>query len=104
MAHAPWLDHLMARTPSAAKDAANVAATAVSPSAVGAPDAVSAAQDRMDARVYAQVPTASARTAASGDGGGGPGARARGRVAAASPGVDAACAPGRCVGLALVRR
>ncbi|MDO3505630.1 hypothetical protein [Ralstonia pseudosolanacearum] len=64
MAHAPWLDHLMARTPSAAKDAANVAATAVSPSAVGAPDAVSAARDRMDARVYAQVPTASARTAA----------------------------------------
>ncbi len=64
MAHAPWLDHLVARTPSAAKDAANVAATAVSPSAVGAPDAASAARDRMDARVYAQVPPASTRTVA----------------------------------------
>ncbi|CBJ37083.1 conserved protein of unknown function [Ralstonia solanacearum CMR15] len=64
MAHAPWLDHLMARTPSVAKDAADVAATAVSPSAVGALDAASAARDRMDARVYSQVPTVSARTVA----------------------------------------
>ncbi|MHA6909380.1 hypothetical protein ACQUJS_13270 [Ralstonia pseudosolanacearum] len=64
MAHAPWLDHLMASTPSAAKDAADVAATVVSPSAVGAPDAVSAARDRMEARVYAQVPAASASTVA----------------------------------------
>ncbi|ALF88891.1 MULTISPECIES: hypothetical protein [Ralstonia solanacearum species complex] len=71
MAHAPWLDRLVTQTPSAAKDAANVAATAVSPSAVGAPDSVpdsaSAARDRMDARVYSQVPPASARTVAQTD-------------------------------------
>ncbi|OKA44977.1 hypothetical protein ACPEAN_01735 [Ralstonia solanacearum] len=68
MAHAPWLDHLVAQTPSAAKDAATVAAMAVSSSAVGAPDlgpdSVSAARDRMDARVYSQVPHASARSVA----------------------------------------
>lgn len=71
MAHAPWLDHLVTQTPSAAKDVATVAAMAVSSSAVGAPDlgpdSVSAARDRMDARVYSQVPHASARSVAQTD-------------------------------------
>ncbi|AXW61335.1 hypothetical protein CJO94_04605 [Ralstonia solanacearum] len=67
MAHAPWVDHLVAQTPSAAKDAADVTATAVSPSAVGAPDAASAARDRMEARVYSQGPPASTRTVAQAD-------------------------------------